>query len=200
MRQAAIDGLFHAIPNAAGKGLAEPGTADKFDAHIGGGLSITAHKKGRMVDSNDVLNGDGPLAPTRAGAIPALDLIQLCFSGKFTEEELSSRVTKNGGFVDHLLTSDALEVKERIKNGDDYAKLIYDAMIYQIGKNIGAYATVLCGNVDAIILTGGIAHDQYLVAKLSAMVGYIAPIKIYAGEFEMEALVAGALQVLTGKE
>jgi len=169
-------------------------------SHIGGGVSVTAHRKGRMIDSNDVINGDGPMAPTRAGSIPAVAIIKMCYSGKYTEREMYDRITKTGGLVDHLGTSEVREVLERIKNGDTYAKLIYDAMIYQIGKNIGAYATVLKGDVDAILLTGGIANDSYLVEKITDMVKYIAPVKVYAGEFEMEALAAGALRVLTGQE
>jgi len=153
-----------------------------------------------MIDSNDVINGDGPMAPTRAGSIPAVAIIKMCYSGKYTEREMYDRITKTGGLVDHLGTSEVREVLERIKNGDTYAKLIYDAMIYQIGKNIGAYATVLKGDVDAILLTGGIANDSYLVEKITNMVKYIAPVKVYADEFEMEALAAGALRVLTGQE
>ena len=169
-------------------------------SHIGGGVSVTAHMKGLMVDSNDVINGDGPMAPTRAGAVPATAIIKMCYSGKYTEREMYDRITKTGGFVDHLGTSEVREVLERIKNGDTYAKLIYDAMIYQISKNIGAYATVLKGDVDAILLTGGIANDAYLVDQITDRVKYIAPIKVYAGEFEMEALAAGGLRVLTGQE
>jgi len=169
-------------------------------SHIGGGTSVTAHRKGRMVDSNDVISGDGPMAPTRAGAIPATAIIGLCYSGKYTEKEMYGRITKTGGLVDHLGTSEVKEVLEDIKNGNDYAKLVYDAMIYQIGKNIGAYATVLRGEVDAIILTGGVARDTYLVEQITAMVSYIAPVKVYAGEFEMEALANGALRVLMGQE
>jgi butyrate kinase len=169
-------------------------------SHIGGGISVTAHKKGRMIDSNDVINGDGPMAPTRAGSIPAVAIIRMCYSGKYTEREMYDRITKTGGLVGHLGTSEAREVLERIKSGDAYAKLIYDAMIYQIGKNIGAYATVLKGDVDAILLTGGITNDSYLVEQVTDMVKYIAPVKVYAGEFEMEALAAGALRVLTGQE
>jgi butyrate kinase len=169
-------------------------------SHMGGGVSVTAHRKGRMVDSVDVINGDGPMAPTRAGAIPATAIIRMCYSGKFTEREMYDRITKNGGIVDHLGTSDVREILERINKGDTHAKLIYDAMIYQICKNIGAYATVLKGEVDAILLTGGIANDAYLVEKITDMVKYIAPVKVYAGEFEMEALAAGALRVLVGQE
>jgi butyrate kinase len=169
-------------------------------SHIGGGVTVTAHRKGRMVDSTDVINGDGPMAATRAGAIPAVAIIKMCYSGKYTEREMYDRITKNGGLVDHLGTADVREIQERIKNGDAYAKLIYDAMIYQIGKSIGAYATVLKGEVDAILLTGGIPHDAYLVENITDMVKFIAPVKVYAGEFEMEAMAAGALRVLTGQE
>jgi butyrate kinase len=169
-------------------------------SHIGGGVTVTAHEKGRMVDSNDVINGDGPMAPTRAGALPATALIKLCFSGRYTEKELYDRITKNGGLVDHLGISDAQEVLKRIEKGDAYAKLVYDAMIYQIGKNIGAYAAVLKGRVDAILISGGLANDPYLIEKIKDMVAYIAPVRVYAGEFEMEALAGGAIRVLNGSE
>jgi butyrate kinase len=167
---------------------------------MGGGISVTAHRKGRMVDSTDVINGDGPMAPTRAGALPATAIMRMCYSGDYTEKQIYDRITKTGGLVDHLGASDVIEILERIKNGDSYAKLIYDAMIYQIGKSIGAYATVLKGQVDAILLTGRIAHDAYLIERIADMVQYVAPVKVYAGEFEMEALANGALRVLTGRE
>jgi butyrate kinase len=169
-------------------------------SHIGGGVSVTAHRQGRMVDSTDVINGDGPMAPTRSGAVPATAIMRMCYSGTYTEKQMYDRTTKTGGLVDHLGTSEVTEVLERIGDNDHYAKLIYDAMIYQIGKYIGAYATVLKGRVNAILLTGGIAHDSYLVQQITDMVSYIAPVKVYAGEFEMEALAAGALRVLTGQE
>jgi butyrate kinase len=169
-------------------------------SHMGGGVSVTAHRKGLMIDSTDVINGDGPMAPTRAGAIPATAIIRMCYSGGHSEKEMYDRITKTGGLVDHLRTSEVKEVLERIKAGDTHARLIYDAMIYQICKSIGAYATVLKGDVDAILLTGGIAHDAYLVHEITDAVKYIAPVKVYAGEFEMEALAAGALRVLRGEE
>ncbi|MDO4328073.1 MAG: butyrate kinase [Lachnospiraceae bacterium] len=168
--------------------------------HIGGGISVTAHEKGHMVDSNDIAQGDGPMAPTRCGSIPVKDVIKACFSGKYTEKEMHERTTKTGGLVDHLGTSDAREVGAMIADGNAYAKLIYDAMIYQIGKYAGAMAAVLKGKVDAIVLTGGISHDKYLVEKLSEMIWFIAPITVMAGEFEMEALAAGAFRVLNGEE
>lgn len=169
-------------------------------SHIGGGLTVTAHRKGLMIDSTDVINGDGPMAATRAGAIPATAIVKMCYSGKYTESDMYDRITKTGGLVDHLGTSEVTEVLERIKGDDEYAKIIYDAMIYQIGKYIGAYAAVLKGEVDAILLTGGIAHDSYLVNGITDMVRFIAPVKVYAGEFELEALARGALRVLSGQE
>lgn len=169
-------------------------------AHIGGGVSITAHCQGKMIDSNNIISGDGPMAPTRSGALPAVDLIKMCFSGKYTEQELMGRVNMTGGLIDHLGTNDVLEIQKMIKNGDRYAKLIYDTMIYQIGKYIGSMASALNGKVDAIILTGGISRDKYLVDKITEMNSYIAPVNVQAGEFEMEALAAGAYRVLTGEE
>lgn len=169
-------------------------------AHIGGGVSVTAHRKGRMVDSNDIVNGDGPMAPTRAGTIAATAIIKLCFSGKYTERQMVDRITKTGGLMDHLGTSEVRDVLTRIRGCDAYARLVYDAMIYQIGKAIGAMSTALAGDVDAILLTGGIAHEAYLVEQLTTMVRFIAPIRVFAGEFEMEALVSGARRVLSGAE
>jgi butyrate kinase len=168
--------------------------------HIGGGLTVTAHRKGRMIDSTDAVQGDGPMAPTRCGALPVAAVISMCFSGKYTERELQDRVRKNGGLVDHLGTSDTREVRQRIKAGDEHAKLVYDAFIYEIGKYIGAYAAVLCGKVDGVLLTGGCSHDLYLVERVTEMVSYIAPVKVYPGELEMEGMASGALRVLTGRE
>ncbi|SCP98149.1 butyrate kinase [Anaerobium acetethylicum] len=168
--------------------------------HIGGGISVTAHRQGKMIDSNDIANGDGPMAPTRCGQLPVKDVITMCFSGKFTERELRDKVTKTGGFVDHLNTSDAREVEAAMNNGDPYAKLVYDAMVYQIGKTAGSMAAALRGKVDAIILTGGISHDKYVTGKLRDMLAFIAPMEVMPGEFEMEALAAGAVRVLSGAE
>lgn len=168
--------------------------------HIGGGISVTAHEHGKMIDSNDIANGDGPMTPTRCGSIPVRDVMKECFSGKYTQEQMYQRITKSGGLVDHLGTSDAIEVGHMIANGNEYAKIVYDAMIYQIGKYAGSMAAALHGHVDGIILTGGISHDKYLVEKLTAMIEFIAPVTVMAGEFEMEALAAGALRVLTEKE
>ncbi len=168
--------------------------------HIGGGISVTAHEKGRMTDSNDILNGDGPMAPTRCGSIAVKEIIKMCYSGNYTEREMKDKVTKNGGLVDLLGTADVLEVKKRIEDGDQFAKAVYDAMIYQIGKTAGAMAAVLKGEVDAIICTGGISRDSYLTGRLKEMIGFLAELIVMPGEFEMEALAAGALRALRGEE
>lgn len=168
-------------------------------AHIGGGVSVTAHEKGIMVDSNDIAHGEGPMAPTRIGYIPAASMLKLCESEVDTAE-LKLLLTKSGGLVSHLGTSDAREVGKMINDGSRYAKIVYDAFIYQIAKEIGAMAAVLKGKVDAIILTGGISHDKYVVDTLHSYIGYIAEIAVMPGEFEMEALAAGAIRVMSGKE
>ncbi|MHC1787467.1 MAG: butyrate kinase [Christensenellales bacterium] len=169
-------------------------------AHIGGGITVTAHRRGRMIDSSDGIEGDGPMAPTRAGSLPGAPLVSLCFEGGYTKEQLLDRFTRDGGWMDHLGTSDTLEVKRRIAAGDGYAELVYRATIHQIAKAIGAYAAVLCGQVDAVLLTGGIARDEDLVSELERMIGFIAPVAVYPGEFELEALAGGALRVLRGEE
>jgi butyrate kinase len=169
-------------------------------AHIGGGISVVAHRKGKMVDSNDNVGGDGPMAPTRTSSLPTADLVRLCFSGKYTEKELLERCTKNGGLEDHLGTSDSLEIIKRIENGDTYAKLVYDAMIYQIIKMIGAMSAALEGQVDGILLGGGLAKDKDLVTKIEQACSFIAPVYVFPGEFEMEAMAAGALRVLKKEE
>lgn len=169
-------------------------------AHIGGGISVTAHDQGRMVDSNDIVNGDGPFAPTRSGAMPANSLIDMCFSGQYTEKEIREKIVKVGGLVSHLGTSEVLEVLTMIEEGNAYAQLVLDAMIYQIAKFIGAMAVSLKGQVDAIILTGGISRSEWITQEIKNMVGFIAPVEVIAGEFEMEALASGALRILRGLE
>jgi butyrate kinase len=169
-------------------------------AHIGGGISVAAHRNGRIIDGNDNIGGDGPMTPTRTGSVPAADLVRLCFSGKYTEKELLERCMKNGGFVDHLGTSDTIEIVKRIANGDTRALLVFNAMIYQIIKMIGAMAAVLEGKIDGILLGGGLVNDRGLVKKIEHACSFIAPVTAYPGEFEMEAMAAGALRVLCGEE
>ena len=173
---------------------------DLICCHIGGGVTVAAHRHGRYCCVNDAVNGDGPMAPTRAGWLPATSLVKMCFSGKFTEKELYDRIVKTGGLTDHLGTSDAREIVSRIKAGDEKAKLIYDTFIYQIAKAVGGCAAALKGKAEAIILTGGIAHDEYLVEQLKSYIDWIAPVVVQAGEFEMEALAAGAIRAMTGEE
>jgi butyrate kinase len=169
-------------------------------AHIGGGISVAAHRKGKMIDGNDIVGGDGPMAPTRTGSLPAADLIRLCFSGKFTEKELLARCMKNGGLTDHLGTADSQEIMKRIAAGDTYAGIVYEAMIYQIIKTIGAMAAGLEGKVDGILLGGGLAKDTELTRKIKQACSFIAPVTTYPGEFEMEAMASGALRGLKGVE
>ncbi|MDO4573341.1 MAG: butyrate kinase, partial [Clostridia bacterium] len=165
-------------------------------AHMGGGVSVMAHRGGRMVDGNDCANGEGPMSANRPGALPALQLAQLIYSGRYAEKDMIGMLRKGGGFLSHLDTDDAREIGRRIEAGDKYAKLVYDAFAYQVAKQIGADAVTLGGKVDGIILTGGMANDKYLVAEISGRVDWIAPVQVYAGDFEMDALCNGALRVL----
>lgn len=187
-------GRRHAI--ALGKRYDE---CDFIIGHLGGGLSVAAHCHGKMIDGNNIVAGEGPMAPTRCGSIPAEELIHLCFEGTYSEKELLSLCTRSGGFVDLLGTSDAREVRHRADNGDAAAKLVWDTMVYQICKQIGAMAAVLHGKVDGILLSGGMVYERRLVDAITEACGFIAPVTAYPGEFEMEAMAAGAIQVLTGE-
>lgn len=164
--------------------------------HLGGGISVAAHDHGRAVDTNNALNGEGPFSPERAGSLPAGDLIRLCFSGKHTQEELLRRIAGHAGLTAHLGTNDVREIISRIESGDKHAELILNAMIYHVAKAIGAQAPVLMGQVDAIIITGGIAHSDYVVSHLLPYIEWIAPVYIYPGEDEMLALTQNALRYL----
>lgn len=175
-------------------------TLDLIVVHMGGGISVSPHHHGRMIDVNQALDGTGPFSPERAGGLPVGDVIRLCFSGQYTYPELFRRVVGRGGLVAHLGTNDAIEIERRIAAGDEHARLIYEAMAYQIAKEIGGMATVLCGHVDAIVLTGGLAYSQMLCDWLRERVGWIAPIMIYSGQDEMQAMVQGVLRVLEGRE
>ena len=168
-------------------------------AHMGGGITVGAHRLGKCIDVNNGLDGDGPFSPERAGTLPAADLVRLCFSGKWSESELLSRIAGQAGLVAWLGTSDVREVLSRIEAGDERARLVLDAMIYSVAKSIGAQAVVLCGKVDAILLTGGLAHADYITSRLRERVSFIAPIHIYPGENELEALAENALAVLRGE-
>lgn len=179
------------------------GAYNKFNfivAHLGGGISIGTHKKGKIVDVNNALDGDGPFSPERSGGVPIGSLVDMCFSGKYTKDEIKKKITGGGGLVGYLGTNDGREVQRRIKEGDKYAKLIYETMAYQISKEIGGAAAVLKGDVDAIILTGGIAYDEDFVSWIKERVEFIAPVKVYPGENEMVALAQGVLRVFRGEE
>lgn len=174
--------------------------ANLLVAHLGGGISIGVHKKGRIVDVNNVLDGDGPFSPERSGGLPVGSLVELCFSGKYTKDEIMKKIVGRGGLTAYLGTNDGREIQRRIKGGDEYARLVYQAMAYQISKEIGAGAAVLKGKADAIVLTGGIANDRDFIGWIEESVSFIAPVKVYPGEFEMAALAQGVLRVLTGQE
>lgn len=166
--------------------------------HIGGGISVSAHRKGKMVDGNDIVGGEGPMAPTRCGDIPASALIKYC-AGK-DPKEAKSICTRTGGLVSWLGTSDALEVSNRAAEGDKKAAMVWNTMIYQITKYIGAMAAVLHGEVDGILLGGGMVYNKELVAAITEACGFIAPVSAYPGEFEMEAMASGAIRALKGEE
>ncbi|GLC29742.1 butyrate kinase [Clostridium omnivorum] len=169
-------------------------------AHMGGGISVGAHKNGRVVDVNNALDGEGPFSPERSGGLPVGDLVKLCFSGKYTYEEIKKMITGKGGLVAHLNTNDVREVLAAAKAGDKKAKVLFEAMGYQVAKEIGKCATVLSGKVDAILLTGGIAYGKEITAYIKERVEFIAPVVIYPGEDELLALAQGGLRVLNGEE
>ncbi len=167
--------------------------------HMGGGISVAAHRKGRAIDANNALDGEGTFSPERAGTLPAADLIRLCFSGRYTEDELLRRISGKAGLAAHLGTNDVREVLRRIEGGDAHAALVLDAMIYRTAKEIAAEGAVLCGEVDAILITGGLAHSDYIMERLRRRIDYLAPIFVYPGEDEMLALAQNALAVLRGE-
>ena len=198
--------IFHALNQKAIGRRAAKDMDKKYEdcnfliVHMGGGVTVGAHKKGKVIDNTNGLDGEGPFSPERSGGLPVGGLMRLCYSDELTKEEIGKRIKGNGGVVAYLGTNDIREVEEMISNGDKKAELIYDAMVYQICKEIGAYATVLKGNVDAIILTGGIAYSSRIREEIEDRVKFIAPVKAYPGEDEMIALAQGGLRVLRGEE
>ena len=169
-------------------------------AHLGGGISVGAHKKGKIIDVNNALSGDGPFSPNRSGGVPSFDLLKMCYSDKYDKDWLEKRLIGQGGVTAYLDTSNMLEVENRINQGEQKAKLIFTAMAYQVSKEIGAMSAVLRGRCDAVILTGGIAYSDYFVKLVKKRVKHIAPVKVFAGEEELEALAVGAYRVLSGNE
>ncbi len=168
-------------------------------AHVGGGLSVAAHQRGRMVDTNDVLEGSGPFAPNRSGDVPLKPVVALCYDGA-QKKDVMGVIGKTGGLKGLLGTDDALEINARIKDGDEWARLVYEAMGYQVAKAVGGFAAALAGEVDGIVLTGGVSNDRNFVAYVEHLVGWIAPVVAYGGDFEMEGCAAGAIRALTGAE
>ncbi|CAK7000903.1 butyrate kinase [Tissierella carlieri] len=169
-------------------------------AHLGGGISVGAHEKGKVIDVANALDGEGPFSPERSGSLPVGDLVKLCYSGKYSLDEMKKMIKGNGGIVSYLNTNDAREVGQRIKNGDEYAELVYKAMAYQVAKEIGTCAAVLKGKVDGILVTGGIAYDKEFTSWIEERVKFICDVTVYPGEDELMALAEGGLRVLRGEE
>ncbi len=198
--------VFHALNQKAVARRAAKSLGKAYEecnfivAHVGGGISVGAHKNGRVIDVNNALDGDGPFSPERAGEVPTGEIVRLCFSGKYTEKQIRKMLVGKGGLVSYLGVNDARIVEDMIEQGDEKAILIYDAMIYQVAKAIGAMATVLKGEYDQIIFTGGIAYSEIVSSKLKELVGFLGDFKVYPGEDELVALAEGALRVLNGEE
>ena len=167
-------------------------------AHMGSGITVSAHRLGRMIDSNTI--EEGPFGPDRTGGLPVRALIKLCYGGQFAQKEMDHNVFGNGGLYAYLGTRDLMEVERRVDAGDAQAALVWNAMAYQIAKDAGAMATVLEGKVDALLLTGGMAHSERLIERLRSSLGWIAPITVYPGEDELQALAEGVFRVLDGEE
>ncbi|WP_024620966.1 butyrate kinase [Metaclostridioides mangenotii] len=198
--------IFHALNQKAIARRFASENNKKYDeinlvvAHMGGGVSVGAHEKGKVVDVANALDGEGPFSPERSGGLPVGQLAKMCFSGEFTLEDIKKKIKGNGGLVAYLGTNDAREVEEMIEKGDKKAELLYEAMAYQIAKEIGACASVLKGNVDGILLTGGIAYSKSFTQMIIDRVKYITDVTVYPGEDEMIALAQGGLRVLNAEE
>ncbi len=198
--------IFHALNQKAVAKRYAKEVGKKYEdlnlivVHMGGGVSVGAHKGGRIVDVNNALDGEGAFSPERSGAVPAGDLVKMCFSGKYTEKEVYKKLVGNGGFNAYLNTNDARIVEAKAKEGDPTAAAVFEAFHYQVSKDIGAMATVLEGKVDQIILTGGIAYGKTTCEAIRKRAGWIAPFTIYPGEDELLALCQGGLRVVSGEE
>ncbi|MEE4256432.1 MAG: butyrate kinase [Bacteroidales bacterium] len=168
-------------------------------AHLGGGISVGAHKRGRVVDVNHAIGGEGAFSPERAGTLPTISIVELCYTGKYTFKELKKLLIGGGGLTAYLGTNSAYEVEQMVKNGDEKATLIYDAMAYQVSKMIGEMAAVLEGDVDGILVTGGVAYDKWFCERIRMRVHRFAPVFIYPGENEMEALAMNGYRIIRGE-
>lgn len=197
--------IFHALNQKAIGRIHAKRIGKKYEecnfiiAHLGGGISVGAHRKGKVVDVNQALNGDGPFSPERSGTLPAWPLAEVCFSGKYSKDEVKKMITGKGGMVAYLGTNNAQEVDQMAENGDEKAKLIRDAMAYQVAKEIGAMAVTLVGEIDNILITGGIAYNKGFIDPIIERVKFLAPVEIYPGEDEMRALALNGLMVLEGE-
>lgn len=198
--------IFHALNQKATARRASKDLNKKYEgcnfivAHMGGGISVGAHLKGNVVDVANALDGEGPFSPERSGGVPVGDLIKMCFSGKYTQDDVKKRIKGNGGLVAYLNTNDGREVEAMIEQGNDKAKIVYEAMAYQVAKEIGACAAVLKGDIDAILLTGGIAYSKLFTSMIIDRVNFLSEVKVYPGEDEMIALAQGGLRVLNKEE
>lgn len=197
---------FHALNQkaTARKVAAEIGRSyDQLNmivVHLGGGVSVGAHRQGQIVDVNNALDGDGPFSPERAGSLPAGDLVKLCFSNKYTEKEILKLLTGGGGLMAYLGTTDAVEIGKRIAKGDSIAAEVFEAMVYQVAKEVGACAAVLEGEVDAIALTGSLVYSEILLESLKRKISFIAPIHLVPGENEMLALGEGVMRYFNDEQ
>lgn len=191
-----IKAVTHNVAKEMGKKVEE---LNLVVAHIGGGISVVPLKKGKMIDANNA-SEMGPFSPERSGGLPVGDIAKMCFSGSYTLAEMKKKMRGKGGLVAYLGTNDAREVVKMIENGDKDAKLVFEAMAYQIAKEIGSMAVVLSGDIDAIVLTGGVAYSKMLTDYVTDMVGFIAPVILQPGEDEMRALSQGVLRVINGEE
>ncbi|MCM3002406.1 butyrate kinase [Priestia koreensis] len=198
--------IFHALNQKAVARRVAKELASTYEelnlivVHMGGGITVGVHKHGKVIDVNNGLHGDGPFSPERAGTVPAGDLINLCFSGRYYRDEVMKMLVGKGGLAGYVGTSDAVKVQKMIEKGDQQTKLIFDAMAYQVAKEIGAASSVLYGKVDGIILTGGLAYSQSFTELIMSRVNWIADVIVHPGENELQALTEGALRVLRGEE
>ncbi len=197
--------IFHALNQKATARLHAKRVGKNYDemrliiAHLGGGISVGTHKNGRVIDVNNALDGEGAFSPERSGTLPVGQVIDLCFSGKISQEQIRRMVVGEGGFVAYLGTNDALEVEKRVEKGDEKAKLVQEALFYQVSKMIGEMAVVLEGKVDGILLTGGLAYNKHLETYIRNKAGFISDVFVYPGEDELEALAINALRVASGE-
>jgi len=197
--------IFHALNQKAVARQHSKSILRKYEdlnlivVHLGGGITVGAHKKGKVVDVNQGLDGDGPFSPERSGTLPVGDLVRLCFSDKYSQKEIMKMIKGEGGMVAFLETNSAQEVSQKAADGDEYAKLIYDAMAYQVAKEVGAMGSVLSHDIDGILITGGIAYDKYFTNQIISYVHRMAPVHIYPGEDEMAALAMNGLRVIRGE-